>query len=163
MTKLFVVMLKSFSEWFLICEECPKATFFFLLTATNTKLVLFDSRFTAVYVYPFSAQNLRFVIVDVVSNFLSKTKEKSQQNQPLAFNFSNNLLTKNINKVNNLGYFNYIHSVVTLIFSCLILGIYHLLIVSVQLMCNSPFTLHVFLRLCNYCNSIVYAIICCTL
>ena len=44
------------------------------------KLVLFDGCFAAVYVYPFSAQNLRFVIVDVVSNFLSNTKEKSQQN-----------------------------------------------------------------------------------
>ena len=55
--------------------------------------MLFDSRFAAVYVYPFSAQNLRFVIVDVVSNFLSNTKEKSQQNQPLTFEIYNNLLT----------------------------------------------------------------------
>jgi hypothetical protein len=68
------------------------------------------TRFAAVYVYLFSAQNLRFVIVDVVSNFISNIKEKSQQNQPLAFKFSNDLLTKNINKINNLGYFNYSHS-----------------------------------------------------
>ena len=66
----------------------------------------------AVYVYPFSAQNLRFVIVDVVSNFLSNIKEKSQQNQPLAFELSNNLLTKNINTINNLCYLSYSHSIV---------------------------------------------------
>ena len=78
----------------------------------HTKLVLFDSRFATVYVYPFSAQNLRFVIVDVVSNFLSNTKEKSQQNQPLAFELSNNLLTKNTNKINKLCYLNYSHSIV---------------------------------------------------
>ena len=41
----------------------------------------------------------------------------------------------------------YSHSVVTLIFSCLISIIYHLSKVSVQLMCNLPFTLHVFLTL----------------
>jgi hypothetical protein len=70
------------------------------------------TRFAAVYVYPFSAQNLRFVIVDVVSNFLSNTKEKSQQNQPLAFVVSNKLLTININKINNLDYLDYSHSIV---------------------------------------------------
>ena len=74
--------------------------------------MLFDSRFATVYVYPFSAQNLRFVIVDVVSNFLSNTKEKSQQNQPLAFVVSNKLLTINIIKINNLVYLDYSHSIV---------------------------------------------------
>jgi hypothetical protein len=42
----------------------------------HAKLVVFDGCFAAVYVHPFSAQNLRFVIVDVVSNFLSNTKKK---------------------------------------------------------------------------------------
>jgi hypothetical protein len=51
-------------------------------------------------------------IVDVVSNFLSNTKEKSQQNQPLAFIVSKKLLTININKINNLVYFYYSHSIV---------------------------------------------------
>ena len=46
----------------------------------HAKLALFDGSFAAVYVYPLSAQNLRFVIVDVVSNFLFNIKEKSQQN-----------------------------------------------------------------------------------
>ena len=66
----------------------------------HAKLVLFDGCIAAVYVYPFSAQNLRVVIVDVVSNFLSNIKEKSQQNKPLSFALSNKLLTTNINKNN---------------------------------------------------------------
>jgi hypothetical protein len=53
-----------------------------------------------------------FTLVDVVSNFLSNTKEKSQQNQPLAFVVSNKLLTININKINNLNYLDYSHSIV---------------------------------------------------
>ena len=78
----------------------------------HTKIVLFDSRFTAVYVYPFSAQNLCFLIVDVVSNFFSNIEEKSQLTQPLAFELYNNLLTVNKNKNNKLYYLNYSHSIV---------------------------------------------------
>ena len=58
------------------------------LKLPHTKLVLFDGCFAAVYVYPFNAQNLRFVIVDVVSD---------------------KLLTININ---NLDYIDYSHSIV---------------------------------------------------
>ena len=42
------------------------------------------------------------LLVAVVSKFLSKTKEKSQQNQPLAFTVSNKLLTINIYKINDI-------------------------------------------------------------
>ena len=52
------------------------------------------------------------LLVDVVSNFLSNTKEKSQQNQPLAFVVYNKLLTININKINNSNYLDYSHSIV---------------------------------------------------
>ena len=55
----------------------------------HTKLALFDSCFVAAYVNPFNAQN-----------------------QPLAFEVSNNVLTTNINKNNNLSYLNYAHSIV---------------------------------------------------
>jgi len=75
----------------IVCRSDFKYTIF----TTPNRAIL--TRFSTVYVYPFSAQNLRFVIVDVVSNFLSNTKEKSQQNQPLAFLVSNKLLTININ------------------------------------------------------------------